>query len=167
MENFAEVKKRILNHNIEKRVNEDMIKQVKACDNWEQLKVVIADNINLFRLYNISIPDGYYKSNKYEFTLVNYQLHGEYKSWHVNGQPFIHCTYKDGELDGESKLWWWDDGKLSEYYIYKDGVRYSPIHEKLDDLKAVILPQLHVDSEAYQYMKNKLEEIENIVNLTK
>lgn len=45
---------------------------------------------------------------------------GEYKSWHDNGQLYIHSFYnKNGELDGEYK-YWYENGQMWQHAFYKD-----------------------------------------------
>jgi hypothetical protein len=125
MENFTEVKERILNNMIEKGNHEHFIKRVKDCGSWDELKEFIVDNIWWCIDDDIELPDGYYKSNKCEFTIVNSQLHGEYKSWDSDGELFEKCFYKNGKLDGEYKQWWpfgkLYERRLKEHSYYKDG----------------------------------------------
>lgn len=46
---------------------------------------------------------------------------GEYKGWYSDGQLFTHCFYKDGDLDGEKKIWQIVGGKLEFYKLYRKG----------------------------------------------
>ena len=59
----------------------------------------------------ITLPDGYYKTSKREFRIVNGKLDGELKEWWPNGKLWVHCTFKNGLLNGEYKEWS-EDGKL-------------------------------------------------------
>ena len=74
MENFKEIKEALIQEATKKNAREDQIKPVKDCDNWEQLREVIADNIWIFQYYGIEIPNGHYKSSEREFTIVNGKL---------------------------------------------------------------------------------------------
>jgi len=44
---------------------------------------------------------------------------GEFKNWHLNGQLWYHCFYKDEKLNGEFKNWF-STGKLHQHLFYKD-----------------------------------------------
>jgi antitoxin component YwqK of YwqJK toxin-antitoxin module len=149
MDNIDEIKEKIIKHAKEKHILYK-IKEVESCNTWNELKVSIANNYWWCINENTDIPNGYYKSNKYEFTLVNSQLHGEYKSWHDNGQLWQECFYKEGKKNGEYKQWhpngqlfghwfykndkfngkykqWWENGQLWEECIYKDG-KFDGLH---------------------------------------
>ena len=47
-------------------------------------------------------------------------VHTEYKEYYKNGQPSKHFWTKNGELDGEYKWFWEDDGILSAHRYFKD-----------------------------------------------
>jgi antitoxin component YwqK of YwqJK toxin-antitoxin module len=120
MENFTELKERILSQAIEKNACEKELERAKACETWDELKEVIIDNIWWCIEKYIELPDGHYKNSYREFTLVNGKLHGEFKRWFDNGQLNIHYTFKKGELHGEYKEWW-SNGELHEHRVYKHG----------------------------------------------
>ena len=235
MENFTEVKESILTQTIR---NENLNKKVKACENWDELKEVITDNIWWCIYKDIELSDGVYKNNKREFTINKGRLHGEFKRWDTKGQLDFQCTFKEGKEHGEFKLWfdngrldvhctyengkkhgeykrwhkngelelltfykegklhgeckeyhdngqlrehsfykngklygecknWWSNGQLKEHYFYKDGEKRTGTHiyERIGDLQAIILPQLHVNSDAHKYLKDTLEEIKSMVSL--
>jgi antitoxin component YwqK of YwqJK toxin-antitoxin module len=48
------------------------------------------------------------------------QIQGEFKSWHKNGQPRIHCYFVDGKVHGEYKQWY-PNGQLERHCYYVDG----------------------------------------------
>ena len=106
MENFAEVKERILNSMIENGINKYDIERVENCESWDKIQEFIADNIHWWFKKDIDLPDGHYKSNLCEFTVVNDKQDGEFKSWWEDGQLAVHCTFKDGLLNGEYEYWW-------------------------------------------------------------
>lgn len=43
---------------------------------------------------------------------------GEFKEWHENGQPYIHCFYSSDELTGEYKEWD-KNGSLKIHVFYE------------------------------------------------
>ena len=51
---------------------------------------------------------------------VNDQRHGEFKIWHENGQLGKHCFYVNGENHGEYK-WWLSDGQLGGHSFFVNG----------------------------------------------
>jgi hypothetical protein len=143
MENFIEVKENIMIQAYTNDACEKEVKRAAICESWEQLQEVVADNIWWCIDNDIELPNSHYKSNIYEFTIINGKLDGEYKEWWENGQPYIHCTYKNGELEGEYKMFyengqlgehsffkegeehgeyksWWENGKLSNHFFYQD-----------------------------------------------
>jgi hypothetical protein len=93
---FLRTKTDILTH-----LNEEDIKEkVKTCDSWEHLKEVIADNICWRIDEKIQLPDGHYKSSKYEFTIKKGKLHGNFKHWSDNAQLWVGSFYENGkEID--------------------------------------------------------------------
>jgi antitoxin component YwqK of YwqJK toxin-antitoxin module len=119
MENFAEVKENIIKQAIKKKACETQLERAKACESWDELKEVIADNI-LWCNKHITIPDGHYKTSNIEFTIVNGKLEGEYKSWYDNSQLWQECFYKKGKLEGEYKSWH-ENGQPFGHSFYKDG----------------------------------------------
>ena len=48
------------------------------------------------------------------------QLHGEYKRWHENGQLWIHTFFKDDKAEGEYRQWN-ENGQLWHHKLYKNG----------------------------------------------
>lgn len=50
----------------------------------------------------------------------NGQLDGEYKELHFNGRVHMHCWYRDGQLNGEYRNWT-EYGQLRLHRWYKDG----------------------------------------------
>jgi hypothetical protein len=162
MENFEEIKERILKQAIEKKACVEELERAKGCESWEQLQEVIADNFWWCIDKEILLPNGYYKTNRYEITIVNGKLegeykrwfessgqlnihwtykdgkeHGEFKSWYPNGQPCVHCTYKNGELEGEYKSWY-DNGQLYIHCTYKNGELEGEYKEWWDNGELVI-----------------------------
>ena len=75
--------------------------------------------------YNYISKNGEFKNwcdngQKYiECTYKNGELDGEYKDWYDNGQKCVECTYKNGELDGEYKEWY-DNGQKWIECTYKN-----------------------------------------------
>ncbi len=59
------------------------------------------------------------KTKKSGLWFDGYELNGEFKSWHYNGQLFQHCFYKNGKSDGECKAWH-ENGKLFIHCFYKN-----------------------------------------------
>ena len=49
---------------------------------------------------------------------VNDVLHGEAKLWHENGQLISHCFYVNGRLHGEFKRWWYENGQLGVHCFW-------------------------------------------------
>jgi hypothetical protein len=118
-DDFNTIKERLIEE-IDKKGYENITSEcVHNCDNWEQLQQLIIDIAWKFNRL-ITLPDGYYKSSKREFTVVKGKLEGEFKEWWENGQLVVHCTFKDGKLYGGYK-------ELDKYgviikdYTYKNG----------------------------------------------
>jgi antitoxin component YwqK of YwqJK toxin-antitoxin module len=148
--NFAEVKENTLTQLIGKDVDEITIKtlinEIEKNESWEELKEVIADNIYYYSLIDILVPDGYYKTNRCEFTIVNGRLNGEYKEYYPDGQLYAHCTFKNGKVHGEYRSWWLNgkpaehsynnNGKLEGEYKewYKNGKLFQHCFYKNDEL---------------------------------
>ena len=150
MENFIEFKNSLIKDAVNKEACKSQVERAKECQTWDELKVVIADNIGWLRAKKVKIIDGHYKSSLREFTIVNGLLHGEYKerylngllwinshyengvrhgewkSWWRNGQPMVHCTYKDEELHGEYKRWY-ENGQLCIHEHYENGQKVKTI----------------------------------------
>lgn len=49
-------------------------------------------------------------------------LHGEYKTWYVNGQLECECICIRNRIEGEYKMWY-ENGQLMEYSFYVDGLK--------------------------------------------
>jgi antitoxin component YwqK of YwqJK toxin-antitoxin module len=90
-------------------------------DKLKKMEEFITNNVYKFLEMELQVPDGHYKSSKREFTIVNGKLHGEYKEWWENGQPCVHCTYKEGKLEGERKVWY-KNGQLIVHCFYEKGL---------------------------------------------
>jgi antitoxin component YwqK of YwqJK toxin-antitoxin module len=54
------------------------------------------------------------------FRLPNGLRHGEFKTWHENGQLFQRSFYRDGKLEGKAEMWY-RNGQLWVYSFFKDG----------------------------------------------
>jgi hypothetical protein len=144
MENFKKIKERILKHCAVKGCSKYELQPIIDSNTWEELKVIIVDEFWwCFDDNTKELPDGHYKTSKYEFTIVDGKLEGEYKEWwsngqlweesfykdgklegnckryYKNGQPHIHCTYKNGLSDGEFKSWR-INGQLEEQSYFKN-----------------------------------------------
>ena len=59
-----------------------------------------------------------YQSKRY-YVLPNGVEHGLWQKWHNNGQLWIQCIYKDGELDGLYQEWYYN-GQLLTQCTYKN-----------------------------------------------
>jgi antitoxin component YwqK of YwqJK toxin-antitoxin module len=134
--NFIEIKENIVKQAIEKKLCKDEIKKVKDCKSWKGLKEIIADNIEWCNNH-ITLPDFNYKSSRIEFTVVNGKLHGEFKRCFENGELDIHCTYKEGEREGEYEEWWTSGEQYLQYYTYKkytykNGLLHGKLHGKYE-----------------------------------
>jgi antitoxin component YwqK of YwqJK toxin-antitoxin module len=115
METLKEIKEYIINNLLDSTAA-----AVLNCEDEESLKEIISVDYEWFRFGRVFIPDGYYKSNRYEFTIVDGKLEGEYNEWHENGQLWVHCFYKKGKRHGELKDWDYY-GQLREHSFYKEG----------------------------------------------
>lgn len=54
--------------------------------------------------------------------------HGEYKSWHKNGQLAVHAFYKDGDLHGTYKEWH-DNDQMATLKTFKNGYLHGKVKE--------------------------------------
>ena len=53
---------------------------------------------------------------KCQYSKLNGQLHGEYKSWHENGQKKTHCYYHNGKTHEYKR--WDENGKIKTHKFY-------------------------------------------------
>ena len=120
MENFQNVKEALIKKAIKKNACKDQLERAKACDSWEELQQVIIDNIWWLHERKVKVPDGSYKSSRYQFTIVNGKPHGEYNQWFKNGQLWEHSNYENGVLHGEYKEWY-ENGQLAVHSHYENG----------------------------------------------
>ena len=132
MENFIEFKEALIKEAVSKNACEPEVKRVKECQTWNELKVVIIDNIVWLVDNEVKLPDEYYKSSLREFTVVNGVLHGEYKDYYDNGQLWEHSHYKNGVQHGECKLYH-DNGQLRVYEHYENGELHGEYKEWYDN----------------------------------
>ena len=104
-------------------------------------------SISINEIKNKRIKFCYYSNTQCE-SICHYnkngKLHGTYKSWFINGSPYIICRYKNGELHGQylkylinntihlhldfihgknvKDIEWWSNGKMATYstpLVYK------------------------------------------------
>jgi antitoxin component YwqK of YwqJK toxin-antitoxin module len=97
------------------KIKTSLIEQAKsnnACENevyqkfidvqtWNELRNVIIDNISWCNDKGILLPDGHYKNNEREFTIINGQLNGEYIEYRSDGTLYKKCNYFEGKLHGD------------------------------------------------------------------
>ena len=124
MKKYIEVKEALIEEMVSKEACESQVERALTCDSWDELKVVIADNILWLRDNEVKLPDDYYKSSLGEFTIVNGVLHGQLKAWYSNGQPMVHEHYVNGVRHGESK-WFYDNGQIGIEKHYENGLKHG------------------------------------------
>ena len=121
MEKYIEFKKSLIEEMVSKGAYEFQVLRALACESWDELKVVIADNIEWIYNNKVNIPNDHYKSNLVEFTIVNRLLHGQLKAWYSNGQLKVQEHYKNGLRHGESKCFY-ENGQLWVHSHFVNGL---------------------------------------------
>lgn len=66
------------------------------------------------------------------YTTFRGKFHGEYKTWHNNGQLCEHSNYIHGKQHGEQKEWY-EDGQLYEHSFYIRGKLHGVHKEWYED----------------------------------
>ena len=63
MENFIEFKEAFITQAMSKDACKDQVERAKECQTWEELKVVIANNVWWLVQNEVKLHDDHYKSN--------------------------------------------------------------------------------------------------------
>jgi antitoxin component YwqK of YwqJK toxin-antitoxin module len=108
---FLKVKTKFVKQVKINKFRENELQRVVAAETWRELQEVIIDNIWWCNKNGILLPDGYYKNQEKEFTVVNGKLNGLYVSYFDNGQVEVKCNYVNSKLNGEF-LEYYSDGKI-------------------------------------------------------
>ena len=121
---FIKLKSKGIKQATTKGACEDRLKRAIDAQTWSEMKNVIIDNIWWCIDNNIALPDGHYKNNEREFTVVDGKVHGEFVSYHDNGQVHVKCNYKKGKLHGDY-VSHWPDGQIHVKCAYVKGERHG------------------------------------------
>jgi hypothetical protein len=114
MENFQEVKKSLIEQLKDSDAFKCDVKQVMLEDvidvqTWNELLDVICDSIFSYLDNGILLPDGRYKNDEKEFTVLNGKMDGQYLAYDENGNCFCKCNYLKGKLHGKYLFFYEDD----------------------------------------------------------
>ena len=69
---------------------------------------------------------------------------GEYKTWHENGQLWIHSFYKDKEREGEYKAWW-NNGQLWVHCFYNGKDEYKDEYKRWNSSGELVQYEIYND----------------------
>jgi antitoxin component YwqK of YwqJK toxin-antitoxin module len=128
MEIFEQVKTSLIEQAKAHNPFSNQLELVIEVQTWDKLQKVICDEIRWFFYHNINLPNGHYKNNKREFTVLNDKLNGEFIRYRKDGTVCEKCTYVDGVKHGEF-IRYHEDGTVCEKCTYVNGVKHGEYFE--------------------------------------
>jgi hypothetical protein len=96
-----------------------------------------------------------------KFNCVKDKVHGEYIRYYDNGNVQVKCNFLNGEKCGE-EIHYYEDGQIKKMISHNKvkGEKKNEMTSHIDNIRAVVLTQLHKDSLIYSYLKNELDKLE-------
>jgi antitoxin component YwqK of YwqJK toxin-antitoxin module len=136
MENFQQVKTSLIE---QAKANNNLLQKVIYSQTWDELYNVIIDNIldisHTYATFDtdmgwcndkcILIPDGHYKNNEKEFTILNGKMHGEYVTYWSHGKVREKWNYVEGQKHGEYVSYYIKTGHVNTKGYYIDGKKHG------------------------------------------
>jgi hypothetical protein len=122
MENFQfqEAKKNIVAQLSNKKVSNYQLQQAIDSETWDELQEFITEYIGYLNYLGIVIPDGYYNGKYRQFTIKNGKFHGDFFSYHENGELEYFCHYVNGLKHGKELEFYHNSQMFREGHYVND-----------------------------------------------